>query len=475
MGLDPPFGSEPTQQAPSVDPVKPRVIFSSNIPQKIADCVSERRLFIGGSKSRLVDLASDIGELDIILELNTLLLRNRYLLPTDLVKRNLIFVAKRKSYKHTPKPFMGFKGIWKSIFEMSSPSEIFVVTLKVSLRRLVVDLANVNHIVIVLHHEELYDPILRDIDLLKAIKTYIHEKLLIELKNNSTITSDISDTNTILQDLPVNDSLPLMKDLHNQTEELDNSLADITLDSQTSMPFLDKQLVYDDFAELNTSDEDIKVLFSDDSGRCTVDDEDEIQYSDKSKSNVLSPVLGGRLPALIESTESKESSFCLNDTSSQDNLHEYSAPKTALVEPQPRTPTRRLTVLRSPHGSRIESDYLSPRSVSVPTELSPRQAESAPSLMKRTSMSTLQPSLKKKSSTSSFTMVSSDENHGLEYAFRDKSPTVPTYIKRDKKFKFIKVGKVQKFVNLFEEQMPGSESSTRNNSRPGSPLKGPRF
>lgn len=47
-----------------------------------------------------------------------------------------------------------------------------------------------------------------------------------------------------------------------------------------------------------------------------------------------------------------------------------------------------------------------------------------------------------------------DEASGLEYAFRDRSPTVPSYIRQDKKFKFIKVGKVQKFVNLFEEKKP---------------------
>lgn len=47
-------------------------------------------------------------------------------------------------------------------------------------------------------------------------------------------------------------------------------------------------------------------------------------------------------------------------------------------------------------------------------------------------------------------MVHSEDNTGLEYAFRDRSPTVPSYIRQNKKFKFIKVGKVQKFVNMFE-------------------------
>ena len=72
-------------------------------------------------------------------------------------------------------------------------------------------------------------------------------------------------------------------------------------------------------------------------------------------------------------------------------------------------------------------------------------------------------------------MISTDENYGLEYAFRDKSPTVPSYIKQDKKFKFIKVGKVQKFVNLFEEQAPASTPTSRFTSRTGSPLRGSKL
>lgn len=464
MGLDPPFNGESPPVTHSVDPVKPRVIFSSNIPQRIADCVSEKRLFLGGSTSRLVDLAKDIGELDVILELNTLLLRNRYLTPSDLVRKNLVFVAKKKRYRNKLKPFLGFKGVWKSVFEMSSPSEVFVVTLKFSLRRLVVDLATGSDVIITLQYDELLQCILRDVDLLRSIKTYIRQRLLLELRSNLTLTSDISDTKTILQDLPVNDSLPLMKDLHNQVEDFDSSLADVTLDSNTGMPLIEKQLVFEDFAEVNTSDEELKILFSDDSGRCTVDEEDDLPISE-GQANILSPTLLSELPTLREESPSAAHNDYPHSPQLTSTVH---PPKNILVEPQPRTPTR-------PIVPPADNEFESPRSASVPSELSPIRPGKAPSLIKHTSMSTLQPSLKKKSSSSSFTMISHDDGHGLEYAFRDKSPTVPTYIKQDKKFKFIKVGKVQRFVNLFEEQMPESESSTRNNTRPGSPLKGPKF
>ncbi|KAI5966143.1 CTA9 [Candida pseudojiufengensis] len=60
-------------------------------------------------------------------------------------------------------------------------------------------------------------------------------------------------------------------------------------------------------------------------------------------------------------------------------------------------------------------------------------------------------SISRMSSTHSVSMINTDEKYGLEYAYNSDSSTIPTYIKQNKKFKFIKVGKVQKFVDLFEE------------------------
>ncbi|KAI3405343.2 CTA9 [Candida oxycetoniae] len=79
-------------------------------------------------------------------------------------------------------------------------------------------------------------------------------------------------------------------------------------------------------------------------------------------------------------------------------------------------------------------------------------------------------SLSRMSSGHSLAMINSDETFGLEYAYNLNSTDVPTYIKKNKKFKFIKVGKVQKFVNLFEEQsqaanLDDSVSASRNVSR----------
>ncbi|CCG22783.1 Cta9 protein [Candida orthopsilosis Co 90-125] len=56
------------------------------------------------------------------------------------------------------------------------------------------------------------------------------------------------------------------------------------------------------------------------------------------------------------------------------------------------------------------------------------------------------------SSSHSVSMINTDDKYGLPFAYNSDSAAVPSYIKQNKKFKFIKVGKVQKFVHLFEEQ-----------------------
>jgi hypothetical protein len=55
-------------------------------------------------------------------------------------------------------------------------------------------------------------------------------------------------------------------------------------------------------------------------------------------------------------------------------------------------------------------------------------------------------------------MINDDDLIDLKYAMNDTD--VPSYIKENKKFKFIKVGKVQKFVHLFEEKSEHSSRST---------------
>lgn len=84
-------------------------------------------------------------------------------------------------------------------------------------------------------------------------------------------------------------------------------------------------------------------------------------------------------------------------------------------------------------------------------------------------------SISRMSSAHSVSLINDDDEYGLEYAYNANGENVPSYIKQNKKFKFIKVGKVQKFVNLFEEQNqklasdnsnPASRNTSRVSSRP---------
>lgn len=74
----------------------------------------------------------------------------------------------------------------------------------------------------------------------------------------------------------------------------------------------------------------------------------------------------------------------------------------------------------------------------------------------------------------SIALFSVEHQNGMDFAF--KSSNVPSFIKEDKKFRFIKVGKVQTYVHLFEEQgqqqpklADTSRTNSRVNSRAGSP------
>lgn len=113
-------------------------------------------------------------------------------------------------------------------------------------------------------------------------------------------------------------------------------------------------------------------------------------------------------------------------------------------------PSLELPVSPSKHGF-AEDDEVIKISRQLPFH-SPTKARRANDLSRRTS-------------NTSFSMIS-DERYGLEYAYNSHNEDVPSFIKENKKFKFIKVGKVQKFVNLFEEQKNQKEPVT--SSRPSS-------
>lgn len=527
------------------DKEKPNVIFSSNIPLRIASCVAEMHLFLGGTTSRLVELAPSLGELEIVVELNNLLIQNRLLPPYELVRRNLIFVAKSRS--HTPQPgagngeVLGFTGVWRSIFAMKTANEVFVVCFRVKLASLQIDLAQPANVLIQFHHDDSYDLLAKcDNSILEYVTAYIRTRLLAELKSNTDICMDISNSNTILQELPVNELASQIKLMQNSGGlEFDGaSFIDTTLDGIDTSLHIEKQLVFDD-EDFDPSDEEIRILQSDDSGKCTATEDDDdvrvalldvsrvtlgetdidsvlsVSVMDEQQDTVsrfdglLAPIIMRNADVGGESSPDEEESDELfiadlqnlrhnnrtrtngsisigasNDIFSDhldlaapcsdlsldaDEIHidEYtSEPRDGTLEPC--TPSKSAPLILNESSPILRQYSLLLRLVSPSKPwVSPTKRMQGVSRQQ----STPEMQVRKKSS---FAFVSNDDNSGLEFAFRDKSEAVPSFIKEDKKFKFIKVGKVQKFVSLFEEQMdkePASNAASRNNTRPGSPLK----
>lgn len=124
----------------------------------------------------------------------------------------------------------------------------------------------------------------------------------------------------------------------------------------------------------------------------------------------------------------------------------------------------------------LESNYIPPMALSTNSnsESSEEPEPFIPSPGKRMYYNNSPPKTAQPASrvAGSIAMFSVEHQNGMDFAF--KSSNVPTYIKEDKKFRFIKVGKVQTYVHLFEEKVNETSESklanaSRANSRTGSP------
>lgn len=500
--------------APVKDKERPNFIFSSDIPYKISTCVAELHLYLGGFSSRCVDLAKYIETFDITLELNALLLRNNNITPSQLVQNNAIFVAKNKapcSSNGMKNSISLFPEVWQSILSVQKANETFVVNFCLILDQFSVDLANVTDIRLTFHANDTFAQLLlSDIALTDHLKTYIRQKLLLELKSNSEISLHIADSSTILQDLPPNESISQFKSLYGNPLRLALDFANSSLDSCETSCIIEKQLVFYDDDDFDTSGDEIKILHSDESGKCHSNEDEDLeaespdvvyqstpQQLNISALSMSTPTDGLGLDTneafdsgiqhllaspFTESTNKKIKTLAVLEPTEPLNFeHTYSQPQTSSIPQTPPRESRKFE--KTPENPKSGVEYPIQDSnpsfedfcrdipmhatetqdhVSSPL-FSPHKKDQHYSLLRLGDT----PLLKKKPSIS---FIEHDDSHGLKYAFLDSSASVPEYIKENKKFKFIKVGKVQKFVNMFEEHKESSSSSlSRVGTRPGSP------
>lgn len=612
------------------DPEKPNLLFSSNIPAKIAACVAEMHLFAGGTTSRLVELAPSIATFDLVLELNAVVTRDPSLGPSQLVRRNQVFVAKSgarasglasgKSEPHSrgQNCFPSAPEFWSAV--LAKNNDLFVVSTHLVVESLTVDLADPTQVQIEFDHASA--ELVTHAGVIGTIKAYIQRKLVAELRNNSNLPSDISNSLTILQELPVAEHAPMRRFPPLRSA---SALFDTSLDE-----FGHKLLVFED--DFDVSGDEVRVLHSDDSGKCTAEEDDdsfdarvpflqepielgfkesngnteadaETRASTGAQARVITDLATNRdtsngfntsdtsnskdIPTglsisddssttdglstdtlnilnttnstdsadppsyaskrrftatssvtNISSTKDSKPNGDTNASDAQDNregdmasqplrqpLSDTLASHIPMSESLRQSSDNTLTDQReSPTTARhlhIDLSYNQPSTdnlhiestdsisthMSIPTPVSPRshvetstQANSPITHVAEShfeKIPPLQPSftgeftpipsgspirlplrvnhdtLPRGGGKSSFSMITTEDNFGLEYAFRDKSSEVPSFIKQDKKFKFIKVGKVQKFVHMFEEKVeePSSNVGSRNPTRPASPFK----
>lgn len=456
---------------------KPNFIFSSDIPDKVSNIVS-RYLLFGESVPELVDITniySSVVEFNVSIELNSLLSRNKNLKPSDLIKDNLIFLAKSKDKcssnvdnllvaKHSK------NGLSIQPYKLMS-NEIFIVNLTLKLLDFMICMKEEAHEIMIdfLKDESYGIMLLSDEQLIEQIEKYIKTTFLKVLNNH--ITSNPLDQQ------PRRDCL----NISSEYDKYPINSVDASMDMHDISMNNDKSFVYED--EYESSFEELLLLRSNDT-RSTANDEVNEDFDDKTDTILFDigcdqDVLRSNHDKMITmknkqistiKEEDIEDSFI--DDMSNLRHNERCIRIDDIMEVG-------CTLDRMPSSNSIDTLTLhelksSPSYLKSPIKLAHENPSSPKSLTRQLSMSSMSPgkhkSASRRTSTASFSMINyADNNPDLEYAFRNKSSTVPTFIKQDKKFKFIKVGKVQKFVNLFEENM--AEPESKSSTRPGSPLK----
>lgn len=496
------------------DPERPNFIFSSDITSKV------RRLSRRYRRRTVNDLGEEVVELAALnsvsftlqVELNTLLLRNKLLKASDLLKENLISVAQsgagrihmeRKGIDRPlpqlpAQPLLPLsllqllihnKGVSLAILPYCFvPNEIFVVCLKLNALDFTVrrNEGNLEIELDFLKDESYGILVLCDVSLVEQTEEYIKTRFLKELDALNEEEVALQDTEEVdveeeeeekdgdeRQDFQFDeiDSLNELEPIHQKyvtgysTSSLDPPLEVIPSsptinDISIEEPLKDKSYIYED-DEYDSSIEELNLLKSNDITRSNTQEEPQLinfndipsmNYSHSSNVQVLKKL------NKMNIIEVKGDDKFLNDISNLrhnehtklDEIEEVSCD----LDTAPSSPEKR----SKPDTTNVLFEPSSPSPI-----LKPRTSFVSPTKRK--------PSVSRKTLAASFSLINHDEEHtGLEYAF--KSLTVPSYIKQDKKFKFIRVGKVQKFVNLFEEKkqdldpvVPGSRHPTRPSSR----------
>ncbi|RLV92714.1 hypothetical protein JA1_003025 [Spathaspora sp. JA1] len=399
------------------DPIKPKFIYNSDIPNQIKHIVNNH------TRSNSLIIHEVQFHLDI--ELNCLLLRNRYLNPNELIKENVVTLTKLTNNENYLLNIL-----------LNKPGATFVLTPEVFIISITLTVVHLK-----------FTPQEITIDFLKDKKYGLLLQLLPEIKSYITRYFHL-ELNQTPSSIP---TLDIIAEINNDST-LDNSEnEDNTIDKTITLGIYDKSISNDTLHENITREHTNNSITSTNSST----------PSEGSSVEFIRNINNLRHNEEVEqdSPESPEHSNIISTENIINDLVEVECENESDID------------LESPHGLKSpiklipnlqppQPQFEYPDNTSDMIRLS-RQSSSLYSSSPRKNNHT--PSI---SSKPSFTMINLDQDDtGLEYAFRS-STDVPKYIKNDRKFKFIKVGKVQKYVNLFEEQQTSTPTSRLTSRQP---------
>lgn len=450
---------------------KPNFIFTSDIPKTIINIVSKYLLLAenGGELTDMTRFYHPMLEFNVNIELNTLLARNRDLKPSDLIKENLITLAKTKDRCSTnieslltavPKT----PGLSINPYQFMS-NEVFIVNLTLKVLDFIICVNEDTNVIIDFLKDENYGMLLlSDEQLIDQVENYIKATFIKGLKEQQTLDSnvesrkiniadngylaDITDVPMGIQDVSINNGKSFVYD-----DDYESSLEELLLLRSNDTRSTANEEGNDDY-EIRT--ESILIENDEDNNVFRINTGPSISKTSKQINTIKEEEYEDTFIEDINNLRHNE--YFIRSDNSQESAKNVSAiPELMTLHSETQhNPKQHTSLLRSP------------------AQLTQQNLESPKSSTRRLSVVSLSPkhkSVSRRTSAASFSMINyEDANPDLEYAFRDKSSTVPKYIKLDKKFKFIKVGKVQKFVNLFEEKLDLASNSTPS-TRATSPLK----
>lgn len=451
------FHSFPTPH----DSHKPNFVFSSDIPEKV---IHLSRLY--NQDPRVLDLAeSTTIQFNINVQLNILLNRSTRIRPSSLIKDNLIFLAKSNDQTSintllvsdskltiNPKTFVN--------------DEVFVVTLTLKALNFLVHPDDTPSVTIDFLKDENY-----------GILSLCDDQFIIQIENYiaNTFTDNIQ-----LQYLPHDDVLA--RDISTETtlemsdQDITNeySIDDILFlhdqDDDDAVTLIGKQIPQK--PNLNLSNLLMKnpLLKQDKKDDSFMDNLTNLRHNDNEE--VVKPEVLYNHPILEPEHDHESDHFIDIDDHIQSPRR--TLPKESIQSPELKSPESHNYIESAPKLPNIK---LKPSNSNLPEPLSPPPApvflqDDKLPISRKLSHNIIPPKPQKKSS---FTIDL--------HEFENFDPTA-SYYKGDKKFKFIKVGKVQKFVNLFEERVKeetesntpkiNSRNNSRVNSRVGTRLSSPK-